>query len=201
MSADMPSVSPEEKLLRLIRREKGPQASTAQPKIPASANRKQTLHFNPVRFSLDSTQLLQLFKVIVVLACIALAVVMLLPAQRMPTRDEISPVSAQLSAPTIQPYSYYTSTIGAREIFSTEQAAKVEAAPAIDINKVKERLSLMGIVSSDGSPQAIIEDKSAQKTYYLRLKESFDGITVIELNESAGKVTLEYQGIEFTIYL
>jgi type II secretory pathway component PulC len=137
----------------------------------------------------------------VVVACCVLAVALLWPSERIPTQADVAPAQAQISPPVIQPYTTYASMIGSREIFSVEQVAKADSPPPIDINKIKERLSILGIISSDGALQAVIEEKTTQKTYYLRIQESFDDITVIDINEAAGKVTFNYQGIDFTIYL
>ena len=56
---------------------------------------------------------------------------------------------------------------------------------------ISERIGLVGIITGD-KPQAIIEDKKAQKTYYMSKGQSFDGYVVEEIYDD--KVIINYEG-------
>ena len=63
---------------------------------------------------------------------------------------------------------------------------------------MSEQVGLVGIVAGD-NPQAIIEDKKAQKTYYLNKGQSFNGYVVEEILEN--KVVLDYEGKKISLFL
>jgi len=63
---------------------------------------------------------------------------------------------------------------------------------------VSETVGLVGIIAGD-NPQAIIEDKKAQKTYYLNKGQTFNGYVVEDIGD--GKVTLDYEGRKISLFL
>lgn len=99
-------------------------------------------------------------------------------------------------------FDYFSSQVGARNIFSpvakeeTQTQAPVEEGPKLE--EVKGQLSLLGVVWGD-APQAIIEDKKEQKTYFLNKGGTFDDIEVRDILEN--KVILSYKGKQFELVL
>ena len=93
-------------------------------------------------------------------------------------------------------YSAYLEEIGGKKLFGPpliEESGQSES--RVDIAK---RFNLVGILAGV-EPQAIIEDKETQKTYYLCKGQSFNGVTVEEITD--GSVVLKYRGIQITLVL
>jgi hypothetical protein len=98
-------------------------------------------------------------------------------------------------------YSYYSNKMSGRNIFGGSSYIQTESQTAGSETSAElsgGNLGLVGIVPGD-SPQAIVEDKKNQKTYYLIKGQSINGITVEEIDED--KVTLEYRGKKMTLFL
>ncbi|MDP2920772.1 MAG: hypothetical protein Q8O12_00185 [Candidatus Omnitrophota bacterium] len=72
-------------------------------------------------------------------------------------------------------------------------AEKIEEAPIKRISKeeILGNLNLLGIITGDNN-QAIIEDKTLKKTYFLYKGDSFGDLKVYDIKESA--VILDYKG-------
>ncbi|MBU1912737.1 MAG: hypothetical protein KKB22_04305 [Candidatus Omnitrophica bacterium] len=72
-------------------------------------------------------------------------------------------------------------------------AEKIEEAPVKKISreKILGNLNLLGIIIGDNN-QAIIEDKTLKKTYFLYKGDSFGDLKVYDIKESA--VILDYKG-------
>lgn len=96
-------------------------------------------------------------------------------------------------------FSKYSGHISARKIFGPppvqETSGQDTTRPA---EEIFGNLNLVGIIAGD-EPQAIIEDKKSQKTYYLNKGQSFDGINVEEISED--KVKLNSGGRRTTLVL
>jgi hypothetical protein len=97
-------------------------------------------------------------------------------------------------------YSYYSNRMKGKSLFrggsympggSQEGPAQADEAPA-------GSLGLVGIVPGP-SPQAIIEDKKAQKTVYLTKGQSAEDIAVEDIKD--GKVFVDYKGKKLTLFL
>ncbi len=96
---------------------------------------------------------------------------------------------------------YFSGQIEARNIFSpaaTEESSTaqgpIEQGPSLE--EVKSQLNLLGVMMGD-TPQAIIEDKKTQRSYFLNKGGSFDDIQVKAISEN--KVILTYKGQEFEL--
>ena len=111
-------------------------------------------------------------------------------------------VSAQNAMPIeTKGYSYYSNRVSGRNIFGGSSYIQTESQtsgmePSAELSE--GNLGLVGIVPGD-NPQAIIEDKKDQKTYYLVKGQSINGITVEDINED--KVVLEYRDKKMTLFL
>ena len=109
--------------------------------------------------------------------------------------EKALPVETKNTA-IVKDYSSYSSAIPGRTVFGQGGAAAPEdVGPA---GNIADQIGLVGIVAGN-NPQAIIEDKKAQKTYYLNKGQSFNGYTVEEISE--GKVMLDHEGQKISLFL
>ena len=118
------------------------------------------------------------------------------------------PVSEQgqevLSSKTNSPvaakdYSSYAGALPGRTVFGPSQGGTTgPEETAITSGGVSDQLGLVGVVAGD-NPQAIIEDKKAQKTYYLTKGQSIDGYAVEEIYED--RVVLNSEGKKISLSL
>ena len=108
------------------------------------------------------------------------------------TPEKMSPLKDEL---------YYTGKASSRNIFGEfkEPAAKKGEKPAAqsaDNNEAIKALSLVGI-SWSASPDAIVEDKTKQKTYFLKRGQEFgDGIKVEAIFKNKVVLSLDDQEFE-----
>jgi hypothetical protein len=101
-------------------------------------------------------------------------------------------------APAIRDYSFYSTEIAQKNIFGQAEQESAQAQSVMAAEDVAGNISLVGIIAGD-NPQAVLEDKKSQKTYYMTKGESFNGFTVEEISQ--GKVVLDYQGKKFALSL
>lgn len=94
-------------------------------------------------------------------------------------------------------YSYYSSKLSGRSLF-TGGPYSSSAPEELSDDEASDNIGLVGIMPGN-NPQAIIEDKKAQKTYYLIKGQSINGITVDDVKE--GNVILDYKGRKLTLFL
>lgn len=97
------------------------------------------------------------------------------------------------------PYDYYGQVIGKRNLFRAGLPAKGGSqtdAPAIE-DRLKD-FALLGIVSGT-TPQAIVEDKEGQKTYFLTEGEALGEMRIEQILEE--KVTMSYEGELYELVL
>ena len=104
------------------------------------------------------------------------------------------------SVSRLKPYKFYVKQIGKRELFTPlipEEGGKPEA--VVTLKDLAANLTLIGIVESDEKLQAIIEDKKQRKNYFL-YKGAFIGeIEIKDVLE--GKVILGYGDEELELSL
>ena len=99
------------------------------------------------------------------------------------------------------PLSYFAEQASTKNIFNPLVKDETAAAPAEQgpkLEDIKGQLNLIGIMGGE-RPQAIIENKKSQKTYFLYKGESFDDITVKDIFEN--KVVLDYKDQPFELVL
>jgi hypothetical protein len=97
-----------------------------------------------------------------------------------------------------EPYEKYREAVAGRDIFkaaATGDSSRPLSAASVDFMK---DLTLIGIVSGD-NPQAIIEDKKASKTFYLSKNEFIGEAQVEDILE--GKVILQFRGQRYELHL
>jgi type II secretory pathway component PulC len=112
--------------------------------------------------------------------------------------EKIAPQEAE-PVQEVKPYEFYLEGIKSKQIFSSasrpEETARPASAASADLIK---GINLVGIISGD-RPQAIIEDKIMQKTYYVAKGQFVGAFQVEDIQE--GKVILSYRGERFELYL
>lgn len=95
-------------------------------------------------------------------------------------------------------YSYYSKEISGEKIFGPPHKGEDAPRKGEESEDLSKNLNLVGIIAGE-NPQAIIEDKKSQKTYYLNKNQSFNGFTVEDI--SGGKVVLDYGGKKVSLFL
>lgn len=117
---------------------------------------------------------------------------------------------ASLSGPLVVPaerampvetkgYSYYSNRMSGRKIFGAGAYIQTESQGDLGSGDAPaDNLGLVGIIPGT-NPQAIIEDKKGQKTYYLTKGQSVNDITLEAMDED--KVTLDYRGKKTILFL
>lgn len=209
------NMSPEEKLLRLIKGQKKPGASgEMKPAISAITPSVKNLGAKPDLKTTAAASAQQYLKSVnikmVVLAAFAISCIYLIStfiypmiAPKTIVIPKVAPEKNQAgiasSENEAKNYDYYTQGTD-RQIFvspAAQEAERPAASAAVSADIVKD-VSLVGIISGD-NPQAVIEDKKTQKTYYVEKGQSIGDIKVEEIQE--GKVILNYKGQKFELYL
>jgi len=102
------------------------------------------------------------------------------------------------TAAHVEDYSVYSKAIKGKELFSASHISEVSQASAAQRVDISKRFSLVGIIAGV-KPQAIIEDVETQKTYYLYENQSFNGITVAKISD--GQAILNNKGKEIILVL
>lgn len=202
------NILPEEKLLRLIRGNKNNGvAGNKADKEPAVDLKSPQKDYGPQLFQ----RIAALFNFQIMLwaffiaACLYLAISFIYAWLGLrgvkfsqPTPKKISEFN-NASARDVLPCEFYLEGIGARRIFISPAKQETYKATLKTVTQdlIKD-ITLLGIVSGE-SPQAIIEDKKAQKTYYLSKGQFIGELQVTDIRE--GKITLDFNGQAFELNL
>jgi len=208
------NLTPEDRLLRLIR--KGKSDGTVTEKKNISDNQKPVQLQEPAAIEYPGNFLIQkyasffsLHKIIPLLfisGLIYLAISLVYPFIG-PKEISLPKIDSEKSIflepglkQEVKPYEYYLKGVENRQIFSSSGTASKDAArPLAGANiDITKDISLVGIVSGD-NPQAVIEDKKAQKTYYLNKGQFIGEAQIQDIKE--GKVIINYQGQNYELYL
>ena len=99
-----------------------------------------------------------------------------------------------------KPLEFYLSGVNNRQIFGTAYVRESPEAGfgGINLSELVKDISLVGILGAE-NPQAVIEDKKTQKTYYVTKGQFIGEIQVVGVFE--GKIILEFRGQRFELYL
>ena len=215
------NTSPEERLLSLIKNKNKKAKEPAPPQVPQEARLESVVSKADAR--LDGMLKSELFKnkifepstlknvnkyLVVILGILVLyfiidlifarpykSVQTLVAKSILEQNPNASPVETKNTA-IVKDYSSYSGAIPGRAVFGQGgTAAPEDVGPA---GNIADQIGLVGIVAGD-NPQAIIEDKKAQKTYYLNKGQSFNGYLVEEISE--GKVILDHEGQKISLFL
>ena len=98
----------------------------------------------------------------------------------------------------VKPFEFYADEIKGKQIFSRVASGEAEKPiSGANVDLVKD-INLVGIITGD-NPQAVIEDKKTQKSYYVTKGQSVGDFQVEEIQE--GKIILNYMGQRFELSL
>lgn len=188
------NISPEEKLLRLIRGKKEKDLKT-YPQKPTYPSIQKGLPFLPLK---------KLIWLAFGASCIYLIASFIYPwvALKEIKLPQVAPqkvIAAKIEPrQQIKPYEYYLEGIKDRQIFSSSTTSDTEKPlSSVSLDLIKD-ISLVGIISGE-NPVGIIEDKKTQKTYYLSKGQFMGEFQVEDIKE--GKIILNYKGQRFELYL
>ncbi len=213
--------SPEEKLLRLIRGEKKQKDKPAAEKIePAKVSPPPPpAEMPPVKLQGAGKPVggrAQYFKVVnsALVAVLVLIIVFFLfdivTSKIRPRAEQDAakggeraapPAVEDASHPAAAPFSAYAD-VGKRELFKplrsdAQEKAASQRTSVSGQDKLKD-LSLIGIVAGD-KPQAVIEDRKIQKTYFLNKGQSVNQMIVEDILED--RVILDFEGEKLELVL
>jgi len=203
------SSSPEDKLLRLIRNPKKPQiaqdqkAKTQKLNSGAGANTGTDLRLKPNTAKAKS--FLNPGKVFFGLfaACGAFLISTLiypwigLKNFRLPKISEKSTEEKRLAKDAAKPLEEYMQSVKGRRIFSGAAIQGTSLINVANFDLIKD-ISLVGIISGE-NPQAVIEDKKAQKTFYVNKGQFIGEMQVEDIQE--GKIIINYAGQKYELYM
>jgi type II secretory pathway component PulC len=204
------NISPEEKLLRLIKGQK------KQPKEPLAATTSSNVEAKPLNlpvstffrkffFYLSAQKVISFFFAAAFLYLIASFIYPLWEKKKIELELKTPPVykpgkeTFRQPREQAKPFDFYLAGIKKRAIFnslSSSESAGV-ASKVADADLIKD-INLIGIISGE-TPQVIIEDKKAQKTYYLNKGQFIGNLQVDEIQE--GKIILNYNGQKYELHL
>jgi len=204
------NLTPEEKLLRLIR---GKAKKPAAGSHPQKTQQKIRAHIDPksaiiLKKSLGLSKIFTFNKISIILSILIILAAgysifeLLIPQPsfnleeyaRSKREDGIDRESIQISPS--KPYSHYSQQINTRDIFNAPFLSSRIADTSMDSSLERKiaHLSLVGIVL-DEVPQVIIEDKKNHKTHFLNKGDYIGEIKIEDISES--KVILSYEDEEF----
>lgn len=230
MSPDGPKiVSPEEKLLRLIRGKGSASPSASQPAGQSAAGSPQVSQTTPPGVASASTGrvgrgwafpswgLTAINIGLVVLVVAELIGWVLVATKGQPTIEETIPKPEATVTRPVQPppntvkLQEQTSSnpslasVASRPLFQLEGsqhgalARQPSAAPSEDANALAARLTLIGIVAGEPA-QAIIEDSQTHKTFFVSVGQSLiEGLVVEEVRENRVVLDLRGEKIELSL--
>lgn len=187
--------TPEEKLLHLIRRKDQRQKVKVEAGIASGATSLVKPHWLRQKKLFPNIISFRYLNGLLIIICGILALYILfefLFARNEPVEIAVPPVSEfqekNLTPEDnkLKPYSYYSSQFEQRDIFaiaSPESNIVASGGTSSDIQQVLQDLRLVGVIL-DHNPQAIIESKIENKTYFLHQGESIRDFRVEVINES-----------------
>lgn len=199
-------MTPEERLLKLIRgqKKKEPQAAlSSELHVKKSPLPNHPVHiFIQKYFSLLNTQ--NIAWIIFITSFIYLIYSFIYPAIglrkiRLPrvAKTKISEEKIDLYR-QMKPYEFYLEASKKRQIFSGTSGVKNSiSASAAESASIRD-MNLVGILSGD-APQAIIEDKRAQKTYYVNKGQFVGDFQLEDIQE--GKIILNNNGQRYELHI
>lgn len=200
------NISPEEKLLRLIRKGSGKRAlETAVVSAPKTKISFSLKDINKYRKSLNYSKIALIAFISVSLYLVSVIIYSLIyPKKNLtPKISAYSNTAGQIEDGEEKkqqsfPIEYYKANISGRQIFGANnlELSDMPAASA-EIDSIKD-INLLGIIHGD-NPQAVIEDKKAGKTFYILKGQSFGEFKVEDIQD--GKIIISYRGQKSELYL
>ncbi|MFH0827369.1 MAG: hypothetical protein V1923_05780 [Candidatus Omnitrophota bacterium] len=204
------SLSPEEKLLKLIRGEKKPkkaqtlaaqEASLPKKTIPELTISSQQKSAQPKSFPLRTFMTSFLIVSVFFLLSAFLYPVLDLSRVKLPEVTKGEARTPSTSGPDVKPLESYLEGVQQRQIFraaTVSDVVPVSSAAVTNTLDLFKDMTLVGVISSD-PPQAVIEDKKTQRTYYLTRGQAIGDLKIDDIQE--GKVILDYLGTKYELYM
>jgi len=206
------NTSPEEKLLHLIKGQRKPQEakpeSKSLPSVDVSSQQpkkiKKSLSGLKIQKNLSFLNIQRIIWTFFALSCAYLIISFVYPLIG-PKKIELPKVATtttsekEIEPPQeSKPYEFYLQAIKERQIFSSAPGKETEGTASIINSDLIKDINLVGIISG-ASPQAVIEDKKLQKTYYVNKGQFIGEFQVEDIQEA--KIILSYKGQKFELYL
>ena len=213
------TISPEERLLRLIRKdpkksakkEKEEEVSRglkvfAKKSLAKRLSLSGIFNLSRIKEQLSFNLINQfLFATLLILGIYLLADFLIASPNRIEREilafEEVKDAALEIPAVTsssVKPVSHYTQTVKLRNLFTASGSKTEKTLPSPSFMQMVSKLKLQGIVSGI-NPQAIIEDTKTKKVYFLYPGER---IGEIELKRILpGEVKLNYYGQEAKLAL
>jgi type II secretory pathway component PulC len=204
------SMTPEEKLLKLIRGQKSPEKKTENTPLPAvdeaaeTQNQLKANGYNFIHRLFYNISAKRIVYFTLALSCIFLIIAFISPyfsstqIQLPKTRENIANGTPDSAGHEKKPLEYYLKGVENQNIFGASGLTQQNQNPAAAATDLAKDITLVGIISGD-QPQAVIEDKKNQKTYHLNKGQSFGEFRVEDIQE--GKIILENNGKKYELYL
>lgn len=208
-------VSPEERLLRLIKgakKKEFPKKEEAPPQEAAgavvsrpSAEAAKTKSISiSLPFKELNTRVLNTALIVILIALLAYFLYDLFySSSRKKDMDifmqsERAPGADEDAAIEVKPYSFYSSAVDGRNIFMPQQVEVEEVVTGPTVEEISSTLSLIGIIAGE-RPQAIIEDKKTGKSHFLYNGGFVGKAKIVDILPDS--VIMEYQGQTFELVL
>ncbi len=216
-------ISPEERLLSLIKNKNKKAAAITTPQAPKEASGEAVISkaderldgmlrselfknklFEPSTLKNVNRYLVVILVVLILYFMIDLIVVrpyknvQSIVSKALTNKDEKNFILETDKIAVMKDYSSYSSAIPGKTAFGQSQVGAGLTEEVGASGDSPEQVGLVGIIAGD-NPQAIIEDKKAQKTYYLNKGQSFNGYVVEEISKD--KVVLDYEGKKISLFL
>lgn len=207
------NISPEEKLLRLIKGQKRTE-TTADKVIPVSTSTLPKPDLKPLQN--QSFLWLGFYRYVVSLRKKIIAMAFLVSSmylvvslvypwvglKKIKLPKITSPIMREpeirLEKKGIKPYEFYLEGIQGRQIFSIKSGQERQRPiSGANVDLIKD-ISLVGIIAGE-NPQAIVEDKNTHKSYYLNKGQFIGEFQLEDIRE--GKIILNYHGQRYELYL
>ena len=204
------SSSPEDKLLKLIRNPKKPadaqvlKEDLSKVKAAASLTTKPNLRLEPnINKYGKFLNVRRVFFWLFIACGIYLILSLVYPWVglkniRVPLPSEKPTEETRSAKHKAKPLEEYLESVKGRRIFSG--TAAIQGASLINVANIDlmKDINLVGIISGE-NPQAVIEDKKAQKTYYVTKGQFIGEMQVEDIQE--GKIIINYAGQKYELYM
>ncbi|MFA6217112.1 MAG: hypothetical protein WDL87_05620 [Candidatus Omnitrophota bacterium] len=210
------NISPEEKLLRLIRNEQKQRLPAEKqsmlqtgrvPPLPEPSVQTKTGHAKIKPQHIISLRL-NPGKIVLICFFASLAYLtgsLIYPLINSPSIN-ISDIKEKpgivqkpvISSSPIKPLEYYQTGINNEQMFHSQAALETSTSMASVNHDLLKDINLVGVIAGD-NPQAIIEDKKTEKTYYVSKGQCIGELMVEEILD--GKIILNHKGQKFELYL
>lgn len=209
------NVSPEEKLLKLIRGQKKEDAAIGKKSpvvaVLADIDLKPNLRsgaFTSSKQLLSLSSVTKVIWVVFAISCVYLIGSFIYPLFGLKEikfsglpEDEVAMPQVELKQGQ-KPYEFYLEGIRGRQIFTSastqnQQQLTKDLPGEVNSDLIKD-ITLVGIISGE-NPQAVIEDKKTQKTYYVTKGQFIGEFEVKDIQK--GKIILNYKDQKYELYI